>query len=64
MISAVRVEKIEAVVYSKSLGIFCGKLVVNGFINFFDNIDVTWMVENGDVINKGDVVVKIYGEAG
>lgn len=57
-------KKIEATVYSKSLGIFCGKLVVNRFINnFFDNIDVTWMVENGDVINKGDVVVKIYGEA-
>ena len=55
---------IEAVVYSKSLGIFCGKLIANRFINsFFDDVDVMWMVDNGDKINKGDIVVKINGKA-
>ena len=57
-------KNIEAFIYSKSLGIFCGKLVANRFIkNYFKDTEVTWMLENGDVISKGDRVAKICGKA-
>jgi len=55
---------IEAVVFSKSSGIFCGELIANRFFNnFFDQIDVIWMVENGEKIYSGDSIVKIIGKA-
>ena len=52
----------EAVVISKSTGVFCGRVPVDLlFAEWFPSCDLTWNVEEGDVITLGSQILSISG---
>ena len=53
---------VEAVVVSKSAGVFCGRVPVDLlFSEWFPSCDLTWNVEEGQDITVGSQILSISG---